>query len=64
MFPYQKIKYILGKSEIICFDTYMPYHNAPVYVFSGKVDDNIYVNMGVKNKGLIEYLKQYNWKTI
>ena len=62
--PISKNKLYMGDSILTSYDMYMPYHSAPVYVFSGKVDDNIYVNMGVKNKGLIEYLKQYNWKTI
>lgn len=32
--------------------------------FSGKVGENIFVNMGVKNKGLIQYLEKYNWNRI
>lgn len=62
--PISKNKIYIGDSVLTGYDTYIPYHNAPIYVFSGKVDDNIYVNMGVKNKGLIEFLRQYNWKTI
>lgn len=54
----------IGKSICRGYDTFMPYHTSPVYIFSGKVGDNIYVNMGVKNKGLIQYLKKYNWRTI
>jgi len=62
--PISKNDIFMGGSIINGFDTYMPNHNSPVYVFSGKVGENVYVSMGVKNKGLISYLKKYEWKEI
>jgi hypothetical protein len=62
--PISKNDVFVGDSIIKGFDTYIPHHTSPVYVFSGKVGENIFVNMGVKNKGLIQYLEKYNWKKI
>jgi len=56
---------IYNDSEIIDFYTYMPYHKAPIYIFTFKIDDYIHVSIGVKNKKLKNFLKEtYNWSYI
>lgn len=62
--PISKNNVFIGDSVLKGVDNYIPYHTSPVYVFSTKVEENIFVNMGVKNKGLIQYLEKYNWKKL
>lgn len=43
---------------------YVPYHSAPIYVFSCKIDDKVYVSIGIRNEKIYQHLKKYNWNLI
>jgi hypothetical protein len=54
-----------NNSKAINFYTYMPYHKAPIYIFTAKFNNDIFVSVGVKNKNIYNHIKSnYNWSYI
>ena len=54
-----------NNSKLINFYTYMPYHKAPIYIFTAKSNNDIFVSVGVKNKSIYNHIKRnYNWSYI
>lgn len=62
--PISKKNLYFGNQEIKNYITFMPFHSSTVYIFSCKVENKIYVTIGIKNDKINNYVKKYNWNLI
>ena len=59
--PITKKKLYFGNQEVKNIINFIPFHSSTVYVFSCKVENKIYISIGIKNDKVNDYVKKYNW---
>ena len=62
--PFSKNDLYLNNSLVNYHKVFIPYHLAPMYVFSCKMKDKIFFSIGVRDKNLNKFLEKYKWHII